>query len=71
VNTAPCTPLSVVALVLTGIPEARVIVKFKLPVPDALVAPKVTLTTPLTDGVPVIAPVEVFIESPAGKPVAL
>ena len=52
---------------------ATVTVSTKVAVPDpaALVAPIVTLVVPVAVGVPVIRPVVVLTDSPAGSPVAL
>jgi hypothetical protein len=62
----------VVALVIAGTPEVEftVSVTGALPVPEELVAPRVTVEVPAADGVPEISPVLVFTESPPGKPVA-
>ena len=46
-------------------------VRVRLPVPPALVAPSVTVETAAEAGVPEIKPVEVLIDKPPGKPVAL
>ena len=56
----------------TGL-EAGLIVKTSVsePVPKALVALSVTLETPAALGVPVIRPVTVLTDNPAGKPTAL
>jgi len=45
--------------------------RVELPVPLALVAPKVTDEVPVAVGVPVIFPVDVFTDKPAGNPEAL
>jgi hypothetical protein len=62
----------VVALVIAGTPEVEftVSVRVALPVPEELVAPRVTVEVPAAVGVPEINPVLVFTESPLGKPVA-
>ncbi len=46
------------------------IINVALPVPPALLALIVTLEVPSDAGVPVIAPVLVFTDSPAGNPFA-
>ena len=45
-------------------------VREALPVPAVLVALRVTVEVPAAVGVPEIKPVAVFIDRPAGKPVA-
>jgi hypothetical protein len=50
--------------------ELTVSVRDAVPVPAALVALSVTNDCPDVVGVPEIKPVEVFIDKPAGKPVA-
>jgi hypothetical protein len=42
-----------------------------VPVPPALVALKETLEVPAVVGVPEMSPLEVLMDSPAGRPVAL
>jgi hypothetical protein len=66
-------PDAEVLLVITGglLAAAIVSVNVAVPVPLAFVAPIVTELVPLAVGVPVIAPVEVFTDSPPGRPVAL
>jgi hypothetical protein len=61
-----------VALVIAGTPgvEFTVSVTVALPVPEELVAPRVTAEVPAAEGTPEINPVLVFAESPLGKPVA-
>jgi hypothetical protein len=53
-------------------PDAAAIVSARVarPVPALFVALSVTLEVPLAVGVPEIAPVEVFTETPPGKPLA-
>ena len=66
--------MAVEALVITGAePEAAEteIVSVAVPVPDELMALNVTELVPEAVGVPVIAPLLVFTDRPAGKPVAL
>lgn len=63
--------MAVVALLITGFGASTLKVKVALPVPDAFVAPRVTLDVPVTVGVPVIFPVPVFTLKPVGRPVAL
>ena len=58
------------ALVMAGGGGLIVRARVAVPVPPALVAPMVTLKLPVAVGVPVMAPVVVFTESPAGRPVA-
>jgi hypothetical protein len=60
----------VVALVIAGTPKLMVTIVVALPVPEELVAPRVTAEVPAAEGVPEINPVPVFAESPLGKPVA-
>ena len=53
-------------------PTAEIVmVSVLLPVPPALVAPRVTVLVPDADGVPEIRPVLVLMESPVGSPDAL
>jgi len=59
--------MAAVALVITGAPEAMVMVNVALPVPVALVALSVAVETPTAVGVPVMAPVAVLTLNPAGK----
>ena len=57
--------------VMTGA-ALRVRTRVAVPVPVGLVAERVTLKVPAaTLGVPEIAPVDVLIERPPGRPVAL
>ena len=70
VNAVPTIPLAVAALVITGVAGLMVIVTVFDPVPPALIALTVEVYVPAVVGVPVIAPVEVFTESPAGRPLA-
>ena len=51
-------------------PELIVTVALALPVPEELVALRVTVEVPAAEGVPEIKPVLVFTDSPLGKPVA-
>ena len=57
---------------IAGTPEVEltVSVTVALPVPEELVALRVTVEVPAAEGVPEIKPVLVFNESPVGKPVA-
>jgi hypothetical protein len=67
-------PLAVPALVITGADgRAALTVRVSVaePVPPLLVALIVTEEVPEVVGVPVIRPLTVLIESPAGNPVAL
>lgn len=64
-------PLAVSALVMTGFATVTVNVKVAVPVPEALVAPIVTLEVADPVGVPVIRPVVVLTDRPPGSPVAL
>ena len=61
--------MAVVASV--GASATIVITRVALPVPAELVAPIVTLVVPTVVGVPLITPVEVLTERPAGSPEAL
>jgi len=70
-KTVPTVPVAVAELLMTGTGELTVSARFAEPVPFALVAPKVTVDTPAVVGVPVIFPVEVLMDKPAGNPVAL
>ncbi len=64
-------PCAVEELVMTGVGKGTmVIVSVAVPVPPAFVALSVTGKAPDKVGVPEITPV-VFIERPAGNPVAL
>ena len=65
--------MAVVVLVIAGGwtgASAIKMVNVALPVPPVLVALKVTEALPAAVGVPLIKPVVVLIESPAGRPVA-
>ena len=55
---------------ITGVGELIVRVRASVPVPFALVAPKVTVKVPVSVGVPLIAPVLVLTARPEGNPVA-
>ncbi len=69
---APNVPFAVVALVIAGIGETRVITRVAAgEVPAAFVAERMTFVVPATVGVPEILPVVVLIESPVGKGEAL
>lgn len=70
VNCTSFVALAVNALVIAGTATA-VITKEAVPVPAKFLAPIVTVVTPVTVGVPEIAPVAAFKESPAGKFVAV
>ena len=59
------------ALLITGAGMLMVRVRVALPVPVLLVALSVTVEVPDAVGVPEIAPLVVFTESPEGSPVAL
>ncbi len=66
-------PFALAALVITGVATgagAIETVNVALPVPPVLVALKVTEELPAAVGVPLIKPVAVLIERPAGKFVA-
>ena len=67
----PTCPVAVKELLITGVVVATVTTKVAVPVPALLMAPIETLEVPADVGVPVIAPVAVFTERPAGRPVAL
>ena len=66
----PTVPLAVVALVTTGAAALMVSVSEALPVPELLVADKLTVDVPAVEGVPEITPLLVLTDSPAGNPVA-
>ena len=72
-NDAPTVPDAESELVIEGATPATeiVMVSVAVPVPWLLVAPMVTLVDPDPVGVPVMAPVLVFRESPLGKDEAL
>jgi hypothetical protein len=63
----------VVALVIAGTPELEftVSVTVTLPVPEELVALRVTVEVPIAVGVPEINPALLFTDSPPGNPVAV
>jgi uncharacterized protein YhfF len=68
-NDEPTAADSLVALVMTGTAwTLTAMASLAVPVPLALVAPMVTLDVPAAVGVPLITPVDVFMESPAGSP---
>jgi hypothetical protein len=73
VKDAPTVPLAESELVIAGgdPAAATVITRVAVPVPVMLVAPMVTSVDPEPKGVPVMAPVFVFMESPFGKGEAL
>ena len=62
--------MAVVRLVMTGWGALIVIVRVNVPVPVALVAPRVTAKVPPTVGVPEMVPSPGSMVKPAGKPVA-
>lgn len=68
----PAVPLSVIALVMTGVPSAgsTTNVTEKLLVAPLDVSEMVPLDVPAVVGVPLIRPVAALIEIPAGRPVA-
>ena len=63
--------LSAEALVTVKFFGEMVYTKMAFPVPPSLVAEIFTLKTPVTAGVPVISPLAIFIDNPAGNPEAL
>ena len=72
-NALPTVPPAVSGLlVMTGATaaDATVSVSVALPVPDALVAPRVTLEVAAVVGVPLMRPFAVLIVRPAGRPAA-
>ena len=72
VNAAPTVPEAVCDVVMIGTPSEivkAILVAALVPIP--FVAVKEAVNEPLAVGVPVIAPVLAFSESPAGSPVAL
>jgi hypothetical protein len=56
---------------MTGFATVTVSARVAVPVPEEFVAPIVTLEVPVAVGVPVIRPVVVLTDRPAGRPVAL
>ncbi len=68
-KTVPTVPLAVAALDITGMAGLIVIVKTFVPVPVIFVALSVSMNVPATVGVPLIIPVAVLIDNPAGNPV--
>ena len=56
---------------MAGAGPAMVSVRVALPVPEALVAPRVTVEVAAAVGVPEISPVVELTDRPAGNPVAL
>ncbi len=69
----PVVPVAVVALVITGLMTAALIVRASVavPVPLAFVALRATLVVPAAVGVPEITPVVVLTVRPPGRFVAL
>jgi hypothetical protein len=66
----PDVPLMLAAFT-EGVGGRTLIVNgFCVPVPALLVAETVPVNTPLTEGMPVIKPVAMFMPKPAGNPVA-
>lgn len=68
---APTVVEAVVALLITGVSSvagAMVMVRIALPVPPALVAEMVTGVVPEVVGVPLMTPVVVASDNPAGRP---
>jgi hypothetical protein len=63
--------LAEVALVMAGAVTAMVSIRVALPVPEALLAPTVTVEVPTAVGLPEISPVVALTDKPAGNPVAL
>ena len=60
-------PPALVGLVMTGAPSEMVMTSGLVSEPEPLVAVMLTLNTPTTVGVPVMAPVAVFSARPAGS----
>ncbi len=67
----PTVPVAVRELVIKGAGGLTVIARVAEPVPPAFDALIVTEMAPVAIGDPVMAPVTVLTESPAGRPVAL
>ena len=63
--------MAVAPLLITGLGALIVRLNVEVPVPLLLIALSVTLEVPTAVGVPVIAPVLVLTDNPAGRPVAL
>jgi hypothetical protein len=71
VKAVPVCPLAVKALVIAGFAMVIVSERIAVPVPVALIAPRVTFEVPVAVGVPVMRPVDVLIDRPAGSPETL
>jgi hypothetical protein len=73
VKATPLVAVTANELVIVGLPVVDWIamVRFALPVPPALEADRETEVEPEAVGVPLITPVAVLIDNPAGSPVAL
>jgi hypothetical protein len=56
---------------MTGAFRSMVIARFSVSIPTAFIAEITLVVEPLELGVPVMAPEEVLIDSPAGRLVAL
>ena len=68
----PTVPAAVSDEVIAGAGGLTTVnVSVAVPVPLTLVAPMVMAETPVAFGVPVMAPLLVFTDSPDGNPVAL
>ena len=63
--------MALLGLVRIGMGELMVIDNVAVPVPVAFVAERDTIEVPATVGVPVIAPVVVLTDNPAGRTDAL
>lgn len=64
-------PVAVRELVMTGLAKTAVRTNVSVPVPPALVAPRVIELVPVAVSVPEMSPVVVFTLNPEGNPVAL
>ena len=67
----PTVAMALLGLVRIGMGELMVIDNVAVPVPVAFVAERDTFEVPATVGVPVIAPVVVLTDNPAGRTDAL
>ena len=67
----PTVAVALLGLVRIGMGELMVIDNVAVPVPVAFVAERDTIEVPATVGVPVIAPVVVLTDNPAGRTDAL
>lgn len=70
-NAKPTVPLALVALLITGAGGTTESVNVAVPVPPEFDALSGIVYVPVAVGVPEIKPLDVFTDTPDGRPVAL